>query len=282
MFSLAASPALARAPAGACSLAATPPPARAVVSAAPRPRTVRPLPRSVISRADDTVEGIPVSGPGARPDPADLKQVVDAADRVPANITQDDFTAFYGILQAQSAEEAAGKVTELVDSGRLTEGVVEAALTTLTKAEEKGEPDEVIQTLRAVFEYLLEAYAYVSAPPSLDAVDDVVRRLGDMEQLKEKDEMKMSDEEFEDNAVKEAAASAEITLEQFRADVNKYLASMDEQDAGFEDQAKQLLAQPGADTPEQREQLDQMRAMRKGAKEQMARVSGILGRCIAA
>ena len=103
-----------------------------------------------------------------------------------------------------------------------------------------------------------------------------------MEQLKEKDEMKMSDEQFEDNAVREAAASAEITLEQFRADVNKFLASMDEQDAGFEDQAKQLLAQPGADTPEQREQLDQMRAMRKGAKEQMARVSGILGRCIAA
>ena len=45
---------------------------------------------------------------------------------------------------------------------------------------------------------------------------------------------------------------------------------------------KQLLSQPGADTPEQREQLDQMREMRKGAKEQMARVSGILGRCIAA
>ena len=115
-----------------------------------------------------------------------------------------------------------------------------------------------------------------------EAVDEVVRRLGDMEQLKMKDELKMSDDEYENNAVKEAAKVAEITLEQFAEDVGKFLASMEEQDAGFEDQVKQLLAQPGADTPEQREQLDQMRAMRKGAKEQMVRVSGILGRCIAA
>ena len=279
MFALAASPALARASAASRTHPATTRAARARHGIA-RPPTRR---SGIITHADgDAVEGIPVSGPGAQPDPNDLKAVVDAAERVPANISQGDFTAFYGILQAQSAEEAAGKVTELVDSGRLTEGVVEAALTTLTKAEQKGEPDEVIQTLRAVFEYLLEAYAYVSAPPSLDAVDDVVRRLGDMEQLKEKDEMKMSDEQFEENAVKEAANAAEITLEQFREDVNKFLASMEEQDAGFEDQVKQLLSQPGADTPEQREQLDQMRAMRKGAKEQMARVNGILGRCIAA
>ena len=279
MFALAASPALARASAASRTHPATTRAARARNSIA-RPPTRR---SGIITHADgDAVEGIPVSGPGAQPDPNDLKAVVDAAERVPANISQEDFTAFYGILQAQSAEEAATKVTELVDSGRLTEGVVEAALSTLTKAEEKGEPDEVIQTLRAVFEYLVEAYSYVSAPPSLEAVDEVVRRLGDMEQLKMKDELKMSDDEYENNAVKEAAKVAEITLEQFAEDVGKFLASMEEQDAGFEDQVKQLLAQPGADTPEQREQLDQMRAMRKGAKEQMVRVSGILGRCIAA
>ena len=279
MFALAASPALARASVASRTHPATTRAARARNSIA-RPPTRR---SGIITHADgDAVEGIPVSGPGAQPDPNDLKAVVDAAERVPANISQEDFTAFYGILQAQSAEEAATKVTELVDSGRLTEGVVEAALSTLTKAEEKGEPDEVIQTLRAVFEYLVEAYSYVSAPPSLEAVDEVVRRLGDMEQLKMKDELKMSDDEYENNAVKEAAKVAEITLEQFAEDVGKFLASMEEQDAGFEDQVKQLLAQPGADTPEQREQLDQMRAMRKGAKEQMVRVSGILGRCIAA
>ena len=279
MFALAASPALARASVASRTHPATTRAARARNSIA-RPPTRR---SGIIAHADgDAVEGIPVSGPGAQPDPNDLKAVVDAAERVPANISQEDFTAFYGILQAQSAEEAATKVTELVDSGRLTEGVVEAALSTLTKAEEKGEPDEVIQTLRAVFEYLVEAYSYVSAPPSLEAVDEVVRRLGDMEQLKMKDELKMSDDEYENNAVKEAAKVAEITLEQFSEDVGKFLASMEEQDAGFEDQVKQLLAQPGADTPEQREQLDQMRAMRKGAKEQMVRVSGILGRCIAA
>ena len=279
MFALAASPAIARASIASRTHPATTRAARARNSIA-RPPTRR---SGIITHADgDAVEGIPVSGPGAQPDPNDLKAVVDAAERVPANISQEDFTAFYGILQAQSAEEAATKVTELVDSGRLTEGVVEAALSTLTKAEEKGEPDEVIQTLRAVFEYLVEAYSYVSAPPSLEAVDEVVRRLGDMEQLKMKDELKMSDDEYENNAVKEAAKVAEITLEQFAEDVGKFLASMEEQDAGFEDQVKQLLAQPGADTPEQREQLDQMRAMRKGAKEQMVRVSGILGRCIAA
>jgi len=279
MFALAASPALAHASVASRTHPATTRAARARNSIA-RPPTRR---SGIITHADgDAVEGIPVSGPGAQPDPNDLKAVVDAAERVPANISQEDFTAFYGILQAQSAEEAATKVTELVDSGRLTEGVVEAALSTLTKAEEKGEPDEVIQTLRAVFEYLVEAYSYVSAPPSLEAVDEVVRRLGDMEQLKMKDELKMSDDEYENNAVKEAAKVAEITLEQFSEDVGKFLASMEEQDAGFEDQVKQLLAQPGADTPEQREQLDQMRAMRKGAKEQMVRVSGILGRCIAA
>jgi|TARA_B110000003_G_scaffold239441_1_gene245534 hypothetical protein len=279
MFALAASPALAHASVASRTHPATTRAARARNSIA-RPPTRR---SGIIAHADgDAVEGIPVSGPGAQPDPNDLKAVVDAAERVPANISQEDFTAFYGILQAQSAEEAATKVTELVDSGRLTEGVVEAALSTLTKAEEKGEPDEVIQTLRAVFEYLVEAYSYVSAPPSLEAVDEVVRRLGDMEQLKMKDELKMSDDEYENNAVKEAAKVAEITLEQFSEDVGKFLASMEEQDAGFEDQVKQLLAQPGADTPEQREQLDQMRAMRKGAKEQMVRVSGILGRCIAA
>ena len=279
MFALAASPALARASVASRTHPATTRAARARNSIA-RPPTRR---SGIITHADgDAVEGIPVSGPGAQPDPNELKAVVDAAERVPANISQEDFTAFYGILQAQSAEEAATKVTELVDSGRLTEGVVEAALSTLTKAEEKGEPDEVIQTLRAVFEYLVEAYSYVSAPPSLEAVDEVVRRLGDMEQLKMKDELKMSDDEYENNAVKEAAKVAEITLEQFAEDVGKFLASMEEQDAGFEDQVKQLLAQPGADTPEQREQLDQMRAMRKGAKEQMVRVSGILGRCIAA
>ena len=279
MFALAASPALAHASVASRTHPATTRAARARNSIA-RPPTRR---SGIIAHADgDAVEGIPVSGPGAQPDPNDLKAVVDAAERVPANISQGDFTAFYGILQAQSAEEAATKVTELVDSGRLTEGVVEAALSTLTKAEEKGEPDEVIQTLRAVFEYLVEAYSYVSAPPSLEAVDEVVRRLGDMEQLKMKDELKMSDDEYENNAVKEAAKVAEITLEQFSEDVGKFLASMEEQDAGFEDQVKQLLAQPGADTPEQREQLDQMRAMRKGAKEQMVRVSGILGRCIAA
>ena len=279
MFALAASPALARASAASRTHPATTRAARARNSIA-RPPTRR---SGIITHADgDAVEGIPVSGPGAQPDPNDLKAVVDAAERVPANISQEDFTNFYGILQAQSAEEAATKVTELVDSGRLTEGVVEAALSTLTKAEEKGEPDEVIQTLRAVFEYLVEAYSYVSAPPSLEAVDEVVRRLGDMEQLKMKDELKMSDDEYENNAVKEAAKVAEITLEQFAEDVGKFLASMEEQDAGFEDQVKQLLAQPGADTPEQREQLDQMRAMRKGAKEQMVRVSGILGRCIVA
>lgn len=279
MFALAASPALAHASVASRTHPATTRAARARNSIA-RPPTRR---SGIITHADgDAVEGIPVSGPGAQPDPNDLKAVVDAAERVPANISQEDFTAFYGILQAQSAEEAATKVTELVDSGRLTEGVVEAALSTLTKAEEKGEPDEVIQTLRAVFEYLVEAYSYVSAPPSLEAVDEVVRRLGDMEQLKMKDELKMSDDEYENNAVKEAAKVAEITLEQFAEDVGKFLASMEEQDAGFEDQVKQLLAQPGADTPEQREQLDQMRAMRKGAKEQMVRVSGILGRCIAA
>jgi hypothetical protein len=279
MFALAASPALAHASVASRTHPATTRAARARNSIA-RPPTRR---SGIIAHADgDAVEGIPVSGPGAQPDPNDLKAVVDAAERVPANISQEDFTAFYGILQAQSAEEAATKVTELVDSGRLTEGVVEAALSTLTKAEEKGEPDEVIQTLRAVFEYLVEAYSYVSAPPSLEAVDEVVRRLGDMEQLKMKDELKMSDDEYENNAVKEAAKVAEITLEQFAEDVGKFLASMEEQDAGFEDQVKQLLAQPGADTPEQREQLDQMRAMRKGAKEQMVRVSGILGRCIAA
>ena len=279
MFALAASPALAHASVASRTHPATTRAARARNSIA-RPPTRR---SGIIAHADgDAVEGIPVSGPGAQPDPNDLKAVVDAAERVPANISQEDFTNFYGILQAQSAEEAATKVTELVDSGRLTEGVVEAALSTLTKAEEKGEPDEVIQTLRAVFEYLVEAYSYVSAPPSLEAVDEVVRRLGDMEQLKMKDELKMSDDEYENNAVKEAAKVAEITLEQFAEDVGKFLASMEEQDAGFEDQVKQLLAQPGADTPEQREQLDQMRAMRKGAKEQMVRVSGILGRCIAA
>ena len=279
MFALAASPALAHASVASRTHPATTRAARARNSIA-RPPTRR---SGIIAHADgDAVEGIPVSGPGAQPDPNDLKAVVDAAERVPANISQEDFTAFYGILQAQSAEEAATKVTELVDAGRLTEGVVEAALSTLTKAEEKGEPDEVIQTLRAVFEYLVEAYSYVSAPPSLEAVDEVVRRLGDMEQLKMKDELKMSDDEYENNAVKEAAKVAEITLEQFSEDVGKFLASMEEQDAGFEDQVKQLLAQPGADTPEQREQLDQMRAMRKGAKEQMVRVSGILGRCIAA
>ena len=279
MFALAASPAFARASVASRTHPATTRAARARNSIA-RPPTRR---SGIIAHADgDAVEGIPVSGPGAQPDPNDLKAVVDAAERVPANISQEDFTAFYGILQAQSAEEAATKVTELVDSGRLTEGVVEAALSTLTKAEEKGEPDEVIQTLRAVFEYLVEAYSYVSAPPSLEAVDEVVRRLGDMEQLKMKDELKMSDDEYENNAVKEAAKVAEITLEQFAEDVGKFLASMEEQDAGFEDQVKQLLAQPGADTPEQREQLDQMRAMRKGAKEQMVRVSGILGRCIVA
>ena len=279
MFALAASPALARASAASRTHPATTRAARARHGIA-RPPTRR---SGIITHADgDAVEGIPVSGPGAQPDPNDLKAVVDAAERVPANISQEDFTNFYGILQAQSAEEAATKVTELVDSGRLTEGVVEAALSTLTKAEEKGEPDEVIQTLRAVFEYLVEAYSYVSAPPSLEAVDEVVRRLGDMEQLKMKDELKMSDDEYENNAVKEAAKVAEITLEQFAEDVGKFLASMEEQDAGFEDQVKQLLAQPGADTPEQREQLDQMRAMRKGAKEQMVRVSGILGRCIGA
>ena len=279
MFALAASPALARASVASRTHPATTRAARARNSIA-RPPTRR---SGIITHADgDAVEGIPVSGPGAQPDPNDLKAVVDAAERVPANISQEDFTNFYGILQAQSAEEAATKVTELVDSGRLTEGVVEAALSTLTKAEEKGEPDEVIQTLRAVFEYLVEAYSYVSAPPSLEAVDEVVRRLGDMEQLKMKDELKMSDDEYENNAVKEAAKVAEITLEQFAEDVGKFLASMEEQDAGFEGQVKQLLAQPGADTPEQREQLDQMRAMRKGAKEQMVRVSGILGRCIAA
>ena len=279
MFALAASPALAHAFVASRTHPATTRAARARHGIA-RPPTRR---SGIITHADgDAVEGIPVSGPGAQPDPNDLKAVVDAAERVPANISQEDFTAFYGILQAQSAEEAATKVTELVDSGRLTEGVVEAALSTLTKAEEKGEPDEVIQTLSAVFEYLVEAYSYVSAPPSLEAVDEVVRRLGDMEQLKMKDELKMSDDEYENNAVKEAAKVAEITLEQFSEDVGKFLASMEEQDAGFEDQVKQLLAQPGADTPEQREQLDQMRAMRKGAKEQMVRVSGILGRCIAA
>ena len=279
MFALAASPALAHASVASRTHPATTRAARARHGIA-RPPTRR---SGIIAHADgDAVEGIPVSGPGAQPDPNDLKAVVDAAERVPANISQEDFTAFYGILQAQSAEEAATKVTELVDAGRLTEGVVEAALSTLTKAEEKGEPDEVIQTLRAVFEYLVEAYSYVSAPPSLEAVDEVVRRLGDMEQLKMKDELKMSDDEYENNAVKEAAKVAEITLEQFSEDVGKFLASMEEQDAGFEDQVKQLLAQPGADTPEQREQLDQMRAMRKGAKEQMVRVSGILGRCIAA
>ena len=151
MFALAASTALARASAASRTHPATTRAARARHGIA-RPPTRR---SGIITHADgDAVEGIPVSGPGAQPDPNDLKAVVDAAERVPANISQEDFTAFYGILQAQSAEEAATKVTELVDSGRLTEGVVEAALSTLTKAEEKGEPDEVIQTLRAVFESL--------------------------------------------------------------------------------------------------------------------------------
>lgn len=66
-----------------------------------------------------------------------IADVVASSRRVPENCVPEDFHRFLNLIDSESPEEVQRKAISLMESGELTEGVLEAAFATLEQAKEK-------------------------------------------------------------------------------------------------------------------------------------------------
>ena len=192
------------------------------------------------------------------------------AARVPLGVTRDDFTNYYGILNAQSAEDVDRAIDSLIARGEFTEGVVEAALATYQEAEKRGEIGDVVDALRGVFEYVLDRYQRANAPRALKVIDEIVSALGELD-VKER-----ASEEAQNGVMREVLARAATSAEAFAADVDGFLQTMVAQDAQFDAQVAQMRAE-GMDD-ERQAQVARLIEMRGAAKEQMLVIRAVAGR----
>lgn len=186
----------------------------------------------------------------------DIKEAVKKSMPVPTDVTPDEFALFYGLLQCADVAEVEKKCVHLIENNKLTEGVLKAGFATLEQAQARGD-DKVIPTLSGLCNYLLEMYQRLAAPPALVLVDQFVQILGDEEKVL--------------TAMRKALLSddAPIDLASFLESVAGFLGSIEQQDAEFEKDYEQMGDQL---SPEQNEQIAQMRTMRAGAKAQMLEV----------
>jgi len=185
-----------------------------------------------------------------------VKEAVGASVPAPEDVSPDEFARFYALLQCADVAEVEKKCLEMIQAGELTEGVLKAGFAVLEQATARGD-EKVIPTLTGLCQYLLEMYQRLAAPPALVLVDQFVQLLDDEEKVLA--------------AMRAAllAEDAEIDLAKFLEAVAEFLVAIETQDAEFE----RDYAQMGDNlTPEQLEQVGQMRTMRAGAKAQMLEV----------
>lgn len=209
-----------------------------------------------------------------RAEPGDaLREALSEAQVAPPGVSDQDFANFYRVLNSQTPEEASETVQQLAAAGELTEGVVEAALATMRAAEEKNEEEQVLQALRGVFNFLLDAYQQLNAPPELEVIDAVVAGLNAMPEGSES-------AEAEENVLRSCVEAAGMELETFSASVDGFLVAMEQQDETFAEQVEELRAR--GITPEQEGQVEQLMFMRANAKAQMLCIREICSRVVAA
>ena len=210
----------------------------------------------------------------ATSEPGDgLRDALNEARAAPAGVSEEDFANFYKVLNCQTPEEATALVRTMCERGELTEGVVEAALATMRAAEEKNEDEEVLQALRGVFNFLLDAFQQANAPAELTVIDNVVAWLNAMESG--------ADDENAENAVLvKCVSEAGMEVGSFSASVDGFLVAMEEQDEQFTQQVSALRAK--GVSQEQEEQIEQLTYMRASAKAQMLCIRDICARVTSA
>ena len=209
-----------------------------------------------------------------RAEPGDgLREALREARDAPPGVSDRDFANYYRVLNSQTPEEASEAVRAMAAAGELTEGVVEAALATMRAAEEKNEEEQVLQALRGVFNFLLDAYQQLNAPPELEVIDAVVSGLNAMPEGAES-------AEAEENVLRSCVEAAGMELGAFSASIDGFLVSMEEQDETFSQQVEDLRAR--GITPEQEGQIEQLMFMRANAKAQMLCIREICARLVAA
>ena len=214
----------------------------------------RRVPSSVTPTRDTSGRRLLVRASAEGSDP--VKEAVGASVPAPEDVSPDEFARFYGLLQCADVAEVEKKCLEMIQAGELTEGVLKAGFAVLEQATARGD-EKVIPTLTGLCQYLLEMYQRLAAPPALVLVDQFVQLLDDEEKVLA--------------AMRAAllAEDAEIDLAKFLEAVAEFLVAIETQDAEFE----RDYAQMGDNlTPEQLEQVGQMRTMRAGAKAQMLEV----------
>ena len=202
----------------------------------------------------------------------ELAQVMANAQMAPPNVREEDFTNYYRILNAQSPEEASEAIDAMTRDGSLTEGVVEAALATYQTAQSKGEGPEIIAALKGLFEYLLDCYQRANVPPALGLIDACVSGLSAL------DDQTRADDAAQDAVVRDVLRDAQMSVEEFLANIDMFLQSMTQQDAQFDAQVAQMRAE-GVDE-EREQQIAQLVDMRGAAKEQMLVIRAISQRCL--
>jgi len=202
----------------------------------------------------------------------ELAQAMANAQMAPPNVREEDFTNYYRILNAQSPEEASEAIDAMTRDGSLTEGVVEAALATYQTAQSKGEGPEIIAALKGLFEYLLDCYQRANVPPALGLIDACVSGLSAL------DDRARADDAAQDAVVRDVLRDAQMSVEEFLANIDMFLQSMTQQDAQFDAQVAQMRAE-GVDE-EREQQIAQLVDMRGAAKEQMLVIRAISQRCL--
>ena len=196
----------------------------------------------------------------------DAMDAYNNASPVPPNVAPEEFERFYQLISCETTEEVIAKAEEFGKQGLLTEGVVAASHAMLEESKKRKDDERVIASLQGVLNFLVQLYQKYNAPPTLGVIDNIVREWQIMAEKGETTDEKMKE------VVRRVAKEGNVELAELAGAVDGFKASMDEQDAQFEQQEAELRSRPEGVAPEVEEELTQMRTMRMAAKEQMVLV----------
>ena len=196
----------------------------------------------------------------------DAMDAYNNASPVPPNVAPEEFERFYQLISCETTEEVIAKAEEFGKQGLLTEGVVAASHAMLEESKKRKDDERVIASLQGVLNFLVQLYQKYNAPPTLGVIDNIVREWQIMAEKGETTDEKMKE------VVRRVAKEGNVELAELAGAVDGFKASMDEQDAQFEQQEAELRSRPEGIAPEVEEELTQMRTMRMAAKEQMVLV----------
>ena len=118
----------------------------------------------------------------------------------------------------------------------------------------------------------MDCYQRANVPPALGLIDACVSGLGAL------DEDARADQGAQDAVVRDVLRDAQMSVEEFLANIDMFLQSMTQQDAQFDAQVAQMRAE-GVDEERERH-IAQLVDMRGAAKEQMLVIRAISQRCL--